>query len=360
MSMYDMDNPFSVCFNSMKIRYPEYDNSIDSVNFIHPDSKINVFISFESILNNISNIKDLDNKLLLNRNFNLALESEMFNVCAHYKRFFRDNRLDTKIYLYYTDLASKEFIDYKYTYEYRSFYINKFLNNPRFEYLGNRLVKNIVPKVQLIMDFIPNVYFIYSNGIDGSLIPYIIANSDKERKNFIVTSDRYETQYQLLDGFCVHYIKKSMLGTQIISDFESNINDMFKGSDFDYSIYKNRSFYSLLISILGNKLRSVDGLKGVGIKTISKYLLNGINEKKITRDTNNLELLLQIIPEDYRELCESNFKSLDIIYKYNELTDKNKFNIINQQHDRFDNNSLIKLNNEDYVNFPLMLPELTC
>ena len=43
----------------------------------------------------------------------------------------------------------------------------------------------------------------------------------------------------------------------------------------------------------------------------------------------------------------------------NNLTEKDKFNIISQIVDRSDYNSLIELNKKDYIDFPLMLPELT-
>ena len=109
MSNYGYTNPFGVCFTSMKIRYADYDSSIDSLNFITPNDKVNVFISFESVLNNLSMITDLDTKLLQYRDYPTIIESETINLCAHYKRFFRGNGLDTRVFIYYTDLSSSIF-----------------------------------------------------------------------------------------------------------------------------------------------------------------------------------------------------------------------------------------------------------
>ena len=360
MSTLDTENPFSLHFNLLKIRYHDYDSTIDDKNFINKDSKINVFISFESIMNMISTVKDLDNRLLLKRDFPTILESEMLNICAHYKKFFRSNNLDTKVYLYMTDLSSDNFKEFKYNNEYRSFYINKFLNNPFYALFGNKLNETVIPRVKTISDFIPNVYVVTSKNIDGSLIPLIIANNDPERKNFIVTTDKFETQYMFMDNFTVHYIKRGFNGTTILPFFKIYMMDIFKATPDEIELYKNITFYSLLLSVLGDKLRCIDSIKGVGIKTITKYIINGINDNKITSETDNLKLILDIIPDDIRELCENNFKCINIYQKYNELTDKDKFDIINQLNDRFDNDSLIKLNNEYYTNYPLMLPELTC
>ena len=147
---YTGTNPFSVSFTAMKLRYHDYDNSIESLNFLNPTDKVNVFINFESVLNNLSMMRDIDTKLLLERKFPTIFESEMINLCAHYKKFFRGNGLDTKVFLYYTDLSSPDFINYKYNDEYRSYYINKYLQNPKFQLLGNKLLDVIIPRVQKI------------------------------------------------------------------------------------------------------------------------------------------------------------------------------------------------------------------
>ena len=103
MSSYGYTNPFTVCFTTMKIRYSDYDSSIDKLKFVKPDDKVNVFINLESVLTNLSMVKDIGNKLLLERQFPTILESEFINLCAHYKRFFRGNGLQTRVFLYYTD-----------------------------------------------------------------------------------------------------------------------------------------------------------------------------------------------------------------------------------------------------------------
>jgi hypothetical protein len=356
-------NPFSVCFTTMKIRYTDYDKSIDTLNFVKQDDKVNVFINFESVLNNLSMVKDIDNKLLLERNFPTILESEMINLCAHYKRFFRGNGLDTRVFLYYTDLVSPSFENFKYNDEYRSYYTNKYLNNPRFQLLGNKLVERIIPKVKTIMEFIPNVYFINGKGIEGSLIPWIIANEDPTYKNFIISTDRYDTQYQLYnDKYCLHYIKKSPLGASIFCTFDKYISDLFKENmenNPDGSVFTNVSFYSTLMSALGDKLRSIEPLKGVGCKTIMKYLNSGIDGGILTKQTNNFDMIKKSLPEEHWEKAEENFNCINLEKQYNALSQQRIFDVTNQIVDRFDYNSLLKLNREDYLDFPLMLPELT-
>ena len=363
MASYRNESPFTVCFTSMKIRYNDYDKSIDGLGFVNQNDKVNVFINFESVLNNLSLIKDLDNKLLLERRYPIILESEMINLCAHYKRFFRGNGLDTRVFLYYTDLASDKFDNTKYNEDFRSFYINKYLDNPRFELLGNSLVDKIIPTVQKIMEFIPNVYFIKSNNIEGSLIPWIISK-EYPGKNFIVSTDKYDTQYQLYDdSFCMHYIKRSPLGTSLLYTFEKYIEDLFKDNykdNSDIELLHNSSLYSVLMASLGDKQRSIDPLKGVGYKTMLKMLSSGIKDGKYTKDTNSIDMISSSLPDELQDQRQDSYHCINLENQYGRIGEQNIFDIKSQIVDRFDYNSLITLNKNVFADYPLMLPELTC
>lgn len=65
MSNYNAFDPFSVCFNIMKMKYSAYDESLSSKNFLNPYDKVNVFINLESVYKNLSMIMDIEKRLLL-------------------------------------------------------------------------------------------------------------------------------------------------------------------------------------------------------------------------------------------------------------------------------------------------------
>lgn len=356
-------NPFSISFTTLKIRYQDYDKSIDPTGFIKPGDKINVFINFESVLNNLSFLKDIENKLLLERNFPFILESETINLCAHYKRFFRDNGLDTRVFLYYTDLTSIEYLNFKYNDEFRSYYENKFLRNPKYQLLGNRIVDVIVPRIKKIVEFIPGVYFISAKNFDASLIPKIISDLDLGYKNFIISTDKCDTQYQLMDNFMMHYIRRGATTSSVTNKLDDTLAQIFKENltgDNDVSIYHNSSLFSTLWSSIGSKSRSVEPLKGIGAKTLSKKILSGIADGIITKDSTSLELISHIFEDELVEQMIANFHCLDILSQYRDLTEDTKYGIKSQVIDRSDFNSLLQLNREDYSEYPLMLEELTC
>lgn len=359
----DYGNPFSVCFNMMKIRYVDYSKSIDSLNFLKPTDKVNVFINFESVLSNISCIRDVDKKLILERDFPTILTSNILNLAAHYKRFFRQHNLETRVFIYYSDLQSTEYNLEKYIEDYRSYYMIKFMNNPRYAYLGEELVGTIIPDAQKIAEFIPNVYFIKATNFEGSLVPLIISSLDKSFKNLIVTGDVYDTQYQLFDDFATHYIRRSNRGTTLSYTIRKTLEDVFKETDDEVipmEIISNKYFYYLIFSCIGDKPRSIEPVKGIGIRTVVKFILSGIDNGIITKNTNRIELLVNIFPEDVREQITNNFQAFNLESQMSLLTSQDIYDVEKQIVDRFDNNSLMTLNSGKFYNHQLMLQELTC
>ena len=65
----EYSNPFSICFNMLKLRYSVYDESITSLNILTPEDKVNVFINLETAWKYLSMVRDLEKKLVLNRDF---------------------------------------------------------------------------------------------------------------------------------------------------------------------------------------------------------------------------------------------------------------------------------------------------
>ena len=158
--MYEITDPFSVCFNIMKIKYSDLDEYLTSARFLQPGDKVNIFINMETIFKYLSMINELEKKLVLQKNFPTILTSNILNLAAHYKRFFVNNNLDTRVYLYNTDFNSNEFTQFKYNEDFRSYYLLKYNGNPKFVYLTDALKETVLPEVRTISEFIPRVYYL--------------------------------------------------------------------------------------------------------------------------------------------------------------------------------------------------------
>ena len=343
--MYDNNyNPFSVCFNILKLKYVDYDNILTSANFLIPDDKINVFINLETVFRNLSMVLDLEKKILIHRDFDIIIISNILNLIAHYRRFFKDNNLDVNVFIYNTDFTSKTFNQTKYNEDFRSYYLLKFNENPKFSLLTNKLINKILPAIKTYCEFIPNVYFINAKDIDSSLVPQIVSNHTKNRKNLLITGDIVETEYFFYDNFNVQYIHKTTT-SYLSNNLKGFINDLYKGNkevEEVYNLYNSYNMYCTLLSTLGDKIRSVDKISGFGISTLSKKIveLKNVNKIKIDKEFIN------------------NYYCISVKDMMEELTEGQKTFIINQIVDRIDVNSLRKLNMTLFKDYPLLLEGL--
>lgn len=360
---YNPHDPFSVCFNMMKMRYIDYDESLSNKNFLVPQDKINVFINLETCYKYLSMIMDLERKIINEHEFEQIIISNILNLAGHYKRFFTGNGLNAKIYLYSTDLTSDEFSQYKYNEDYRSYYLNKFNDNPKFILFTERMVGQIIPEVKTYCEFIPDVYFITSKNIEGSLIPYIVSQIDKSRKNLVIGGELYDTQYGVIPNFISHYFARKNRERVVESDVGGYITSMLQNptkdkEEIEYArkMYKSYALYTSLISVLGNRERSIDKIGGVGLKTLTNYIYNGVQQHIITKDTLAPEVLGDIFHDgDMKtEFC-NNYYCSNILNMYNELTDSQKMSIYNQITDRIDINTMQRINATRFYNHPIIL-----
>lgn len=360
MIVEESTNPFGICFNLVKIKYQVYDESLTSLGFLNPHDKVNVFINLETVLKYLSMTKDLEKKLIVNRNFPDYMESDIINIAAHYKDFFRGNGLDTKVYLYMTDLNSDvdAFKESKYADEFRSYYVNKYTTNPKFVLLGDRLRKEIIPDVKTICEFIPDVYFIHSTNVDGGLIPYIIGQTMPERKNLIISGDLHDTQYSYESLFVDHLHLRGYNVNVLESSTYGYLKTISKSDDISpelIELFQNSSFYRVLLACLGDKYRSVDGIRGIKFAKMVHILTNALKEQRITKDTRNASLLADLFPSEVKEQIYQNLQVLDIKNEYEMLLDGDKMQIISQIIDRSDINALQHLNQTKFINNQLRL-----
>lgn len=364
LSEYNSYDPFSICFNILKLRYKDYDESLSNKKFLNQNDKVNIFINLETAFKHLSMIPDLEKKIVLQRDFDINLTSNILNLAAHYKRFFISNGLDTRLYLYHTDLSSYEFEQYKYNEDYRTYYLLKYNDNPKFAYMTDILKKSVLPEVKTYCEFIPNVYYISSKNIEGSLVPYIISQEDLNRKNLIISGEYYDTQYSFIPNFINHYIHKGVGYISVSSSINEYMKEITRKPENEIlnliNTYNNYYMYCSLISVLGDRIRSIDGLTGVGPKTLYNYIESGIQRKEIQSSTSNPEMIGSIFhDDDVKEEFVNNFYCSSVLNMYDELKSGDKSSIFTQRRDRLDMNSLLSLNTTRFYNHPLILEALT-
>ena len=363
MSEYNSYEPFSVCFNLLKLRYRDYDESISSKNFLRETDKVNVFINLESVFKYLSMITDLENKIMMQRDFDELIISNVLNLAAHYKRFFVNNGLDTRVYLYHTDLESEEFTQFRYNEEYRSYYLVKYNDNPKFVLLTDKLKGKILPDVRTYCEFIPGVYYISAKNIEGSLVPYIIAAKEPNRKNFIVGGELYDSLYSFLPNFVNHYIKRSNTTNAVYSSEEGYLLDITKKPKTDVSgslpYFNTYPYYCTLLSVLGDRTRNIDKISGYGVSTLQRCMDYAWQRNIIQKSSTNPNLLGDMFGDgEIKEEFIQNFYCTSILAMYEELTEAHKMSVLQQLQDRIDINSIQLLNHTTFANHPFLLEGL--
>jgi hypothetical protein len=229
--------------------------------------------------------------------------------------------------------------------------------------MSDMFKNEILPDIKTICEFIPNVYYISSYNVEGSLIPLIISKQDESKKNLIIGEEFFDTQFSFLPNFVNHYLCRSNNMNMTVSDINGYMYVITKKKENDISelidTYNTYNMYSSLLSTLGDKIRSIDGLYRIGSFTLEKLIKQGILEHKINKTTVSPEMIGSIFgDDDLKSEFVDNFYCTNLLAMYQELTDSEISHIINQQIERSDLNSLYSLNDTKFYDHKLLLEGL--
>jgi len=326
---------------------------------ITPGDHINVFINFEGILRNLSMQKNLSNLVSFHKQkVVLELESSILNLIGAYRTYFKKERCIPKMYFYFTDLNDRKQQMTVYNKFYRTYYRNKYVQNPQFRDMGILLNKTIIPEVKLILSYIPDCYFIESKTFDGSIIPLIVS-SFSDSKNVIITTDIFDTLYLYNPNFLVIYIKRRYSNFSVMSTIQDTVESIIKNENpFDLTLFNSELYYKLLLSIKGSKIRNISSAKGFGYGKCLKLLKEGLEKDIVLRDFESIGSVLQLFPEKYQMDIKDAFQCTDLDIQYGLLSDTDIEEIKSQMVDKMDVASMEALNNKRFLEFPIQLQNL--
>ena len=326
---------------------------------IHPGDEVNVFINFECILKNLSMQRDLAQKILYNKQeLVIELESAILNLMASYRMYFQKEKCNVNMFFYYTDIDFKDQIMSSYNKYYRSYYHNRYIQNPQFKEMGELLKNVIIPEIKLILFYVPKCYFITSETFDSSIIPYIISTFN-QNKNVIITGDIFDTLYMFNPNFMTLYIKRRFQHFSVMSEIDQTVQSIVKEeSPFDLTIFNSELYFRLLLSIKGSKIRNIKSAKGFGYGRFMKLLKDGVDKGIILRDFSSIDSVIELFPEQYRNDIKTAFQCTSIDTQYSLLSETDIDNIKSQIIDKVDVESIEALNNKRFLEFPINLQGL--
>lgn len=334
-----------------KIKYAKLDELINENRIDLSCGRVNLFINLEPILNTLVT-KQIDDYLRVkNESKIFQIIANIINLAAHYRLYFSSRKIESTVYLYMQHPFDTIFKNRRYNHEYRRVYTFKYVDNINNYIICDNLTAAI-PLIKIILEYIENVFFIESGEIENSVIPYILTR-DSEGVNFILSNKIYDMQYVSYD-FNILYPKQdeSLIVTK--TNFKSTFGKIYK-LNVDNVTYNQLPF---ILSMVGNPDRNIYGIRGIGLKRAFSVISSAIRNNVISKDTNNINILIELLKKQYRDSVLENYCCTDIVSQYKDCTKKDIYPIM-QLINKFDNDALKSLNDKFFEEYPLMLEAIT-
>ena len=246
-------------FNMFKIKYSKLDELLKDFTF-EKGEEVYIYINIESILKKLSStIADRQNIINPSKR-NLVLTSCVFNLVSHYRYYFHKKSICSRIFVYGPESIDVKYLNREYNKDYRMKAV--ILNTEETSSIA-KTYEDSVKMIKTILNYIEGVYFITSGIIEPSIVPLVISKyfRTEVNKNFLITDDRYEYQY-IKEYFII--LKPRMDKSQLIDSL--NVMDILKSKTKCNNIENpDINFLPFIISVLGDKYRNIDKIKGLGV-----------------------------------------------------------------------------------------------
>jgi len=357
-------------FNSFKIKYVIMNKLFGKLDLKTVNS-ITLYINLESVINALHR-NDYEEALQTFTKDEIngqckRLISNIINLAAHYRLYFTRSKVSSNIVFYYQNFDTyKNFYNSLYLPKYRKHYFDMY-HNDKYE-LVNDIIISCVSYVKSIIDCIDAVYILKSDIIESSLIP-LIGHKDKRLKsdlNIVLTKDLYDLQY-VNHGFLVMLPEKEesvILHKKNVMSYLRYKHDL---SD-KYKVDINPLLLPFMLSVLGDKKRSLEKIRGIGFKKLYKSLEKLYEEDYLDDDNPlcfNLEHLSELIKESsffidngVKETISANYMSINLDRQINLVDTYVAEDMLDGLINKFDNNGLKRINDKIFADYPLNIVEL--
>lgn len=342
-------------FNMHKVKFSRMGELLGKYRSdVSAGTEVNFFINLEPIFRKITST-NIDDYLKVNtEKKNYELMSNIINLAAHYRLFFTKAKLPSKIYFYIgfpfdTRFASKQLFS-----EYRDSYYDKFVRETKGKVFANS-VSSIIEPTRMIMEHIEDVFFLTSDYIEPSMIPFILSEDFKPNSlNIILTTDRFEYQY-VNYGFDILRSKKK--DSYYVT--KENVIEVMKIEEkISNKETVSSNFIPFILSFIGDSYRNLPKIKRTGLSTLINLLNSALENGIITNNTTNIQLLENIVADNIVEQVRTNYSCIDIKYQMGFIPNSAKVRLKDQMVNKFDLYSLKKINEDFFHECPLMLLEL--
>jgi hypothetical protein len=284
-----------------------------------------------------------------------ALAFELLQLCAHYRNYIWKYNIKTSIVFFYSD---EKCIEKTNTYvSYKEKLYNKQLNPliAEFELIRNYVKSNILLASRIALR-IPNTYFVNTGSIDPEVWPYAFIKEGKVNcTSFIVSLFTSDYQYLTLDTTypcCI--LQPNAQHTKLItkSNFYSIILKDIKSLK-DKAHLLNINLIPYLIALIGSEDFSISGIPKMRIGRAMTKLLGYEERGLIGEGTPSKEILLSLVEDNYKNIIEINWNTLNYESYYKKITDTEMFKVENQIEDINEPGIIPEVNSKYFCDTPI-------
>lgn len=333
--------------NFQKIRYEKLSELLNEKN-IKTKRRFNIFINMETILDYFYKEQIVAAINSLRSRENIILVPEFLNLIAHYRHYFWTRyQAKTRFFIYHLN---------KKVTKSKNKYMSDILNRYSIENIHNGMMNDIfksnIRMISSICNYIPKVYFIQSNGIEPSLIPYYLINKYSKEKdyNIIISRDYYD--YQLTEFNNTFMLTAAGMRSKIYDSTDA-INKKVKHSHETFGLIPWH--IPFILALTGDKTRNIDRVDKITPKKACKLIGNVNQNCRYNHDSLQYELNKLI---DDKELFNYNLSLTSLDYQNKNITKVDEELIHIDILDMCDINTLIDLNSIYFTNNNIHLEEL--
>lgn len=330
--------------NFQKIRYEKLNELLSGKNIKHR-KRFNIFINMETILDYFYREDIISGMNSLKSKENIILVAEFMNLISHYRHYFWSRYgSKTRFFMYHLNkkvTKSKE--------GYMSDRLNRYSNDNIHTGMMNDIFKSNINMIENICMYIPKVYFIKSNGLEPSLIPYYIIDkySKDNDYNIVISRDYYD--YQITD-FNNTYMLTAAGGRSKIYDNNDAIDKKVDGAKRDYGLISWH--IPFILALTGDKKRNIERVDKITPKKACK-LISKCDKFNFTGLQYELNKLV-----DDKELFNYNLSLTCLDYQNKNINRIDEELICKNLIDMYDTNTLVDLNSIYFTNNNIHLEEL--
>ena len=352
-------------FNSYKAKYGFLDSIFRPILSVNRINTMNLFINLDDILHIL-------HKPLINNEFlaygddaSKQLLSNIFNIIAHYKGWIIRQGIKCNCIIYYTTSKTR-FKNAIYVPKYRDHYsqINDKMHTSY--YYINAAIRESLPLISVISNYIEKVYALDSSYIEPSVIPFYISNEIfKADWNLLISRDIYDFQYSYIGNWTVISAKGDFTTDINAGNMWNIIKEKNKINNLDIHNYPP-SILPLAIAIVGDRFREIKSIKKIGWKTFFKYVESIYEEEgtsDISKDILEVSLCDKIFIKSKDNTAannlNNNIQAVSIKTQYNNMGDIDKTMIIHQIKDIPDIENFQMLNKIYFTKYPININNLT-